>query len=61
VTTGYSPGTPQQVRNPAGWNTTVPSVDESIETLWMIMAVITPNDALESGWSTPVRISGETG
>ena len=25
------------------------------------MAVITPNDALESGWSTPVRISGETG
>jgi hypothetical protein len=36
-------------------------VDESIETLWMIMAVITPNDALESDWSTPVRISGETG
>lgn len=25
------------------------------------MAVITPNDELESGWSTPVRISGETG
>lgn len=48
------------LRTPTGWTITPPAV-ESGKFLWMTTATINPNDTLDGEWSTPVRISGETG
>lgn len=55
-----APSLENNVRTPDGWTTTPPSM-ESGQFLWMIMAVINPDDTLMDTWSTPVRISGEKG
>lgn len=55
-----APSLSRSSRNPSGWSTTTPSVDEG-EYLWMTTAVITSSNTLEGQWSTPVCISGEQG
>lgn len=55
-----APSLTKTVRNPSGWTTTPPTVNEGYY-LWMITAVILPGDTLESSWSDPVCISGEQG
>lgn len=47
-------------RNPSGWTTSFPIISGS-EVLWMIQAIINPDNTLYSNWQGPVRISGEQG
>ena len=48
------------MRNPGGWTLEPPNVSNG-SYLWMIMAVINPDNTLNDTWSDPVRISGERG
>lgn len=47
-------------RNPLGWTTTLPTVPRG-RYLYMTAAVINSDETLYTGWSSPVRLSGEAG
>lgn len=47
-------------RTPDGWSMQPPTVTSG-KYLWMTTAVINPDDTLNTNWTTPVRISGESG
>lgn len=55
-----APSLNRSTRNPSGWTVAPPTVNDGYY-LWMTLAVILPNDTLESSWSVPVCISGEEG
>lgn len=50
----------RSVRTPIGWTLTAPSVNDG-QYLWMITAVVNPNDSLYTNWNIPVCISGPQG
>lgn len=55
-----APSVVKSDRNPSGWTTSFPTISNT-EILWMIKAVINPNNTLYSNWEGPIRISGEKG
>lgn len=55
-----APSVVKSDRNPSGWTTSFPTLSDT-EILWMIQAVINPDNTLYSNWEGPVRISGERG
>ncbi len=55
---GVTPTVDKTVRNPEEWSETPPAKSDT-QVMWMITATIT--DDTFSGWSDPVRISGEKG
>lgn len=58
--TNTPPALTSSARFPGGWTLSFPEISGS-EVLWMISAVINPDDSLSSNWQGPVRISGEQG
>lgn len=59
-TTGSTPSLNKTLRDPSGWTVDFPTISEG-EILWMIKAVINPDDTLYTNWDGPIRISGERG
>lgn len=59
-TTGSTPSLNKTLRDPSGWTVAFPTISEG-EILWMIKAVINPDDTLYTNWDGPIRISGERG
>lgn len=55
-----APSVVKSDRNPSGWTVNFPTLSDT-EILWMIQAVINPDNTLYSNWEGPVRISGERG
>lgn len=55
-----APSVVKSDRNPSGWTVKFPTLSDT-EILWMIQAVINPDNTLYSNWEGPVRISGERG
>ena len=55
-----APSVVESDRNPSGWTVKFPTLSDT-EILWMIQAVINPDNTLYSNWEGPVRISGERG
>lgn len=55
-----APSVVKSDRNPSGWTTSFPTISNT-EILWMIKAVINPDNTLYSNWEGPIRISGEKG
>lgn len=55
-----APSVVKSDRNPSGWTVKFPTLSDT-EILWMIQAVINPDNTLYSNWERPVRISGERG
>lgn len=55
------------VREPSGWNTSVPTVTESNPYIWFIQARIAYEDnddrtgSIDGAWSTPSRLTGTNG
>lgn len=58
--TSTPPTVSASARFPGGWTLSFPEISDS-EILWMIKAVINPDDTLYSNWEGPIRISGERG
>lgn len=58
--TSTPPTVSASARFPGGWTLLFPEISDS-EILWMIKAVINPDDTLYSNWEGPIRISGERG
>ena len=58
--TSTPPTVSASTRFPGGWTLSFPEISDS-EILWMIKAVINPDDTLYSNWEGPIRISGERG
>ena len=55
-----NPSVEKTAREPDGWTTTAPDIVGS-QSLYMIWAVINPDNTLNGTWSDPVKISGEQG
>lgn len=61
-TNDNAPDLNKKERSPQGWEKEQPTIDINAgESLWMITAVINPDDTLVDEWSDPTRISGEKG